>query len=116
MIYNAEVRQKQLATNDVLDFTSGALLRENWSAFAQTLCAEAGELSISCRSLSLTSFIKFLANRCVHHVPGAAPGLSQIVNPFPGALPAIGATLGSGSFDLFSSSPSSSPSDLVGQH
>ena len=66
------VRESQFTeSGQNIDFGCGATLRHNWTLFAQTFGAEAGELSVATRTFSVPKFICFLMNGGVH-VPDLA--------------------------------------------
>ena len=78
----ATIRALQLNNATISsDFSSGHALRSNWSVFAQSFSAEAGELSVQCRAFSLPKFLSFLTNGCVHQ-PLLIPTVEQPAHRF----------------------------------
>ena len=61
------IRETQFASGGQnIDFYCGAALRNNWTLFAQTFGAEAGEMAINTRAFSVPAFLRFLINGGVH--------------------------------------------------
>ena len=64
------IRESQFAGGGQnIDYSCGATLRYNWTLFAQTFGAEAGEMAIATRAFSVPAFLCFLMNGGIHE-PG----------------------------------------------
>ena len=55
-----KIREQQIHNQSDIDIYSGAALRANWTLFAQTFLADAGELAIPTRAFSVPAFLSFL--------------------------------------------------------
>ena len=63
----SSIRESHFASGGQnIDYSCGATLRNNWTLFAQTFGAEAGEMAINTRAFSVPAFLRFLINGGVH--------------------------------------------------